>query len=97
VVGIYKKGVATDPANYRPISLLLTAYKLFGRILACRLQTALDAALSHTRFGFKRGRSTAEPIFIIRRIQDLIIGRQHHSWTGPRLLTKSTPGASPQC
>jgi len=79
VVGIYKKGAAKDPANYRPISLLLTAYKLLGRTMACRLQAALDAALSHTQFGFRRGQSMAEPIFIIRRTQDLIIGRQHQA------------------
>jgi len=79
VVGIFKKGAADAPANYRPISLLQTAYKLYGRILATRLQKSLDRALRNTQFGFRRGRSTAEPIFIVRRIQDLIYGRQNQA------------------
>ena len=72
VVGIFKKGAADDPANYRPISLLQTAYKLFGRMVARRLETGLDARLRKTQYGFRNGRSTAEPMFILRRLQDLV-------------------------
>jgi len=79
VIGIFKKGAAQDPANYRPISLLLTAYKLFGRILAVRLQNGLDDLLRNTQFGFRKGRSTAEPLFIIRRLQDLVHGRKNQA------------------
>ena len=53
VVGIFKKGDATKPSNYRPISLLQTAYKLFGRVLACRLQEGLGDELWPTQYGFR--------------------------------------------
>ena len=38
VVGIYKgKGAHTDPAMYRPITLLNTTYKLFARLIQTRM------------------------------------------------------------
>ena len=38
VVSIYKnKGKDTDPANYRPISLLNSIYKVFAAMLQTRL------------------------------------------------------------
>jgi len=79
VVGVFRTDEATCPSNYRPISLLATVYKLFGRILAARLQTGLDEALRCTQFGFRRGRSTAEPLFVVRRVQDLVHGRQNQA------------------
>ena len=32
-----------------------------------------------TQFGFRQGRSTAEPTFILRRLQDLVRARQTHA------------------
>ena len=69
VVEIYKgKGSHTDPEMYRPISLLSTAYKLFARLLQSRLETAIDHKLRHTQFGFRKNRSTSQPIHIVRRL-----------------------------
>ena len=69
VVEIYKgKGPLTDPASYRPISLLSTSYKLFAKLLHSRLQAALDDRLRETQYGFRATRSTSQPIHIIRRL-----------------------------
>ena len=54
VVEIYKcKGALDDPNNYRPISLLSTAYKLLARILQQRLAAGLDQHLRGTQYGFR--------------------------------------------
>jgi len=69
VVEIYKgKGSPTDPEMYRPISLLSTAYKLFARILQTRLEATVDHLIRPTQFGFRKDRSTSQPIHIVRRL-----------------------------
>ena len=69
VVEIYKgKGPLTDPASYRPISLLNTSYKLFAKIIHARLQAALDDRLREAQYGFRATRSTSQPIHIVRRL-----------------------------
>ena len=69
VVEIYKgKGSTADPNNYRPISLLSTAYKLMARILQQRLEKAIDHRLRDTQFGFRAGRSTSQPVHVLRRL-----------------------------
>ena len=79
VVGIFKKGDAGDPANYRPISLLQTGYKIYARMLARRLSDGLDGYIRGSQYGFRQGRSTAEPIYIIRRIQDLVQAKRNQA------------------
>lgn len=79
VVGIFKKGSTGDPANYRPISLLQTCYKLYARILAARLSAGLDPHLRENQYGFRPGRSTSEAIFLIRRLQDLVDAKRNQA------------------
>ena len=52
---IYKKGDPSDPANYRPISVLPTAARVFHKILAARLHRFLAKNLSPNQKGFRPG------------------------------------------
>ena len=51
-----KGGDPTDVGNYRPITLLNSAYKILSKVLAMRLGPALANSLSPLQTGFLRGR-----------------------------------------
>ena len=55
VVALLKKGSRFMPKNYRPISLVDTYGKLFGRKITSRLSAAIDERLGMTQFGFRKG------------------------------------------
>jgi hypothetical protein len=65
---IFKKGCKLDCANYRGISLLPTAYKVFSLILAERIQPLMEDFLHPYQAGFRRGMSTTDQIFCIRQV-----------------------------
>ena len=71
LVILYKKGNVEDSANYRPIALLNTIYKLYAAILPKRLANGLDEKLWETQYGLRKKRSVAQSLFITRRLQDL--------------------------
>ena len=71
VVSIYKKGNTDDPANYRPISLLNSMYKVYMSLIRNRLQQTLEENLCPTQYGFRPSRSTAHAIYLTRRLQDI--------------------------
>ena len=71
VICIFKKGNAHLPVNYRPISLLESIYKLYAKMILNRIQPQVDQVLRKTQFGFRKNRSTSDPIHIVRRAQDL--------------------------
>ena len=71
VFSFYKgKGDDSSAANYRPISLLNTMYKVYASMIQERLSNQYDRLLRKTQFGFRRGKGTQQPLFIIRRLQD---------------------------
>ena len=70
LVTLYKKGNVENPANYRPIALLNTLYKIYASLLQIRLAEKLEAKMWKTQFGFRKKHSTAEALYISRRIQD---------------------------
>ena len=70
-VSFYKgKGDDSDPSNYRPISLLNTTYKIYATMLQERLANNYDSRIRQNQYGFRRGRGTTQPLFVLRRLQD---------------------------
>ena len=63
IVALYKnKGSKVDCGNYRGISLLSIAGKIFARIVLNRLPEA--------QCGFRPGRSNLDMIFTVRQVQE---------------------------
>jgi len=65
---IHKKGNTQYCENYRGISLLSGAYKLFGKILLGRLAPLVEAQIGDYQCGFRPGRSTVDQIFSVKQI-----------------------------
>ena len=74
IVTIYKKGDRTDCGNYRGISLLSIAGKIFARILINRLSTHITPeVVPEMQCGFRGNRSTVVMIFCLRQLQEKCI------------------------
>jgi hypothetical protein len=64
---LFKKGDTAKWANYRPIALLPTTYKLFTAIQQRRISDKLDPYLQQTQYGFRQHKATTDAIHYIRR------------------------------
>ena len=74
IVTIYKKGDRTDCGNYRGISLLSIAGKIFARILLNRLSTHITPeVVPETQCVFRGNRSTVDMIFCLRQLNEKCI------------------------
>ncbi|KAI0222887.1 hypothetical protein LSAT2_025861, partial [Lamellibrachia satsuma] len=74
IVTIYKKGDRTDCGNYREISLLSIAGKIFARIMLNRLSIHITPeVVPETQCGFRSNRTTADMIFCLRQLQEKCI------------------------
>ena len=72
IVPIPKKGNLSSPKNYRGISLMTIAAKVFNKLLLNRLVPSIDPLLRINQNGFRRGRSTLAQILSLRRIVEEI-------------------------
>ncbi len=59
----------TDPANFRPISLINMDCKMLAKILASRLEKVLPGIIHRDQVGFIKGRSSADNM---RRLMHLM-------------------------
>jgi sorting nexin-29 len=67
ISSIYKKEERIICCNYRPITLLNVAYKIFTILLNNRLSKIVESKLSDVESGFRPNRSTLDNIFIVRQ------------------------------
>ena len=68
ILPIHEKGDKTNCRNYGGISLLPTTYKILFNILLSMLTPYAEEIIGHHQCGFRRSRSTTNPIFCIRQI-----------------------------
>ena len=70
MISIYKrKGEKSDCSNYRGLSLLGVASKIFAKILLTRFNKHVaNVVLPESQCGFRADRSTADMIFVCRQL-----------------------------
>ncbi|BHF74169.1 hypothetical protein SprV_0401725300 [Sparganum proliferum] len=78
LVPILKKGDKTRCENYRGISLIDVAAKIFAIVLLRRFQAVRDSRTRPNQAGFRAGRGCADQIFTPRRILEF-----RHSYQKP--------------
>jgi hypothetical protein len=66
VVSLPKQGDLTDPANYRPITLLNADYKLLAKVLANRLLPHLAAVIDPVQTGYVPGRRIGSNVLTLQ-------------------------------
>ena len=71
VASIFKKGDSSKLENYRPISLLQTFYKIIASLVKERIDAGLDPLVYKTQYGFRHDKSTAQALYLSRRLLDL--------------------------
>jgi len=84
VTPIFKKGNNSDPANYRPISVLTSFVKVLETALYMRLakHITLNNMLTERQFGFRKGFSTDEAIFKLLVIYEVLNALNDKSLVG---------------
>jgi len=70
IAALFKGGDSSDPDRYRPIALLITAYKIYTRMIHHRLTQGLEERLRETQYGFRPNRSAPEAIALLLRLLD---------------------------
>ena len=70
IIPLPKKGDLSLMTNYRGISLMSIAAKVYNKILLNRIRPHVDPILRKNQAGFRPGRSCAQQIHILRRIME---------------------------
>ena len=68
IIPVPKKGDLTLPSNYRGITLMPIAAKVYNKLILNRLTPYIDPLLRKNQNGFRKGRGTLSQILSIRRI-----------------------------
>lgn len=67
IVPLYKRGDQEEVGNYRGISLLCTAYKVYAEVLRMRLEKVIEEKnlVPESQTGFRKGKSAIDNIFVL--------------------------------
>lgn len=80
IIPIHKKGDTKDCSNYRGITLLSTAVKLFEKIIEKRLRKQIEPSLSDTQSGFRKNKCTQDHVFAIKEIINRTLARNRTAY-----------------
>lgn len=76
---LYKSGDRSNPANYRPITLLNADYRLYAKVLALRLNPCLADIIDAEQTAFVPGRQIGENIMTLQCLHYLLCRQQRHA------------------
>ena len=75
MVNVYKgQGNALECSSYRCIKLLDHVLKMLERVLEARLRKTVKT--DDMQFGFSQGKGATDAIFIVRQVQEKLLGKQ---------------------
>ena len=68
VINIHKIGTKCKCENYRGITLMPTAYKLFAIIIKNKLNAHLEDEMEEEQCDFRKGRNFTDAMFTVQQI-----------------------------
>ncbi|CEG46404.1 FOG: Reverse transcriptase [Plasmopara halstedii] len=80
VVLIHKKGLRTEPGNYRPIALVAVDFKMLSKALTYRLQNVIVNLIHPDPKGFVNGRSIHHHVRFLADLQDLVTNQDKEAY-----------------
>lgn len=75
---IVKKGEGERAEDYRKVTLLVTAYKVYAMVIAERVKEEMEGKglLSHNQAGFRKGMNTIDNIYVLNYLINKQLGRK---------------------
>lgn len=70
IVPIFKKGDKYDCNNYRGITLISTAMKIYEQIIDRKIKPIVENTLEESQSGFRKGRSIQDHLFTVKLITE---------------------------
>lgn len=65
---IFKKGNKEEIVNYRGITLMSTAYKVYTGVLNKKLTEEVEGKLPQSQFGFRKNRGVVDAVYILNYV-----------------------------
>ncbi|XP_076248106.1 uncharacterized protein LOC143187781 [Calliopsis andreniformis] len=73
---IYKKGEKSEVKNYRGVTLMNTAYKIYASLLNEKLRNEVEEGLYEGQFGFRKGRGTIDAVCTLNCVVNKELGQK---------------------